>query len=56
MSDDELAKRREQINAKGKKAWKPANRNREVSQALRVYAVLTTSADTEAVRDVGQVE
>ncbi|MBC8269795.1 MAG: dihydroxy-acid dehydratase [Rhodospirillaceae bacterium] len=55
ISDDDLAKRREAMEAKGKDAWKP-NRNRVVSQALRAYAALATSADRGAVRDVSQVE
>ncbi|MFL1731594.1 dihydroxy-acid dehydratase [Moraxella oculi] len=56
VSNDELAKRREAMNTKGKKAWKPVNRERQISQALRAYAALTTSADTGAVRDISQVE
>jgi dihydroxy-acid dehydratase len=36
-------------------AWKPATRVREVSLALRVYAAMTTSADTGAVRDISQL-
>lgn len=52
----ELQKRREAMQARGKHAWKPANRIRHVSQALRAYAAMTTSADTGAVRDVSQVE
>ncbi len=56
VSDDVLAQRRAAMNAKGSKAWKPANRQRVVSAALRAYAALTTSADTGAVRDVTQVE
>ncbi len=55
ISDEELAKRREAMNARGKNAWKPVNRERYVSQALRAYAAMATSADTGAVRDVGQV-
>jgi dihydroxy-acid dehydratase len=51
-----LAARRAAMAAKGKDAWKPANRQRTVSAALRAYAALTTSADTGAVRDVMQVE
>ena len=31
ISDEELAKRREAMNAKGKDAWKPIGRNRVVS-------------------------
>ena len=56
VSDDELAKRRTAMEAKGKKAWQPVARNRIVSAALRAYAALTTSAATGAVRDVSQVE
>ncbi len=55
LSDDELTKRRDIMEAKGKVAWK-ANRTRVVSQALRAYAALATSADKGAVRDVSQVE
>ncbi|MUG32776.1 dihydroxy-acid dehydratase [Psychrobacter sanguinis] len=56
VSDSELARRREEMEARGSKAWKPENRERHVSQALRAYAAMTTSADTGAVRDVSQVE
>jgi dihydroxy-acid dehydratase len=56
VSDEVLAKRRAAMNAKGDKAWKPANRERVVSAALQAYAALTTSADTGAVRDVTQVQ
>ncbi|CAO3452188.1 Dihydroxy-acid dehydratase (EC 4.2.1.9) [Azospirillum argentinense] len=56
LPDEELQRRRDAENAKGADAWKPANRNRVVSPALRAYAALTTSADRGAVRDVSQVE
>ncbi|MDQ2102740.1 dihydroxy-acid dehydratase [Azospirillum isscasi] len=56
VPDEELQRRRDAENAKGADAWKPANRNRIVSPALRAYAALTTSADRGAVRDVSQVE
>ncbi|WP_227429304.1 dihydroxy-acid dehydratase [Psychrobacter sp. I-STPA6b] len=56
ISDEELKRRHEQMLAKGRDAWKPVSRDRQVSQALRAYAALTTSADTGAVRDVSQVE
>ena len=56
IGDDELARRRAAMEGRGAQAWKPAQRNRVVSPALRAYAALTTSADTGAVRDVGQVE
>jgi len=50
-----LAARRAAMIAKGAAAWKPAQRQRAVSPALRAYAAMTTSADTGAVRDVGQI-
>lgn len=56
ITDEALAARREQMEALGSNAWKPVNRSRVVSQALRAYAAMTTSADTGAVRDVSQVE
>lgn len=56
ISDDELAKRRTDMDAKGKEAWKPAPRPRNVTPALRAYAAMATSAAKGAVRDVSQVE
>ncbi|KUM02581.1 dihydroxy-acid dehydratase [Chromobacterium subtsugae] len=56
VPDEELARRRAAMEAKGRDAWKPVGRNRVVSPALRAYAAMTTSADTGAVRDVSQVE
>jgi dihydroxy-acid dehydratase len=52
----EIARRRAAMEASGAAAWKPANRDRQVSPALRAYAALTTSAARGAVRDVTQVE
>jgi len=56
ISDEEMAHRRAKMEAKGKLAWKPVNRERQVSEALRAYAAMTTSASKGAVRDVTQVE
>ncbi len=56
ISDDELAKRRAAMEAMGEQAWKPVNRERYVSAALQAYALLTTSADTGAVRDLSQIK
>jgi dihydroxy-acid dehydratase len=57
VDDAELQKRRDAMDAKGKDAWKPvAPRKRKVTEALRAYAALTTSASKGAVRDVSQVE
>ncbi|MBK7686532.1 MAG: dihydroxy-acid dehydratase [Rhodocyclaceae bacterium] len=51
-----LATRRQTMLARGAVAWKPANRQREVSMALLAYAAMTTSADTGAVRDLSQLK
>ena len=48
VSDEELVARRAEQDAKG---WKPANRQREVSFALKLYGHFATSADKGAVRD-----
>ena len=50
LSDEELARRRAAQEAKG---WKPVKeRPRKVSAALKAYAMLATSADKGAVRDL----
>lgn len=56
VSDEELAARRAAMQAKGAKAWKPENRQRVVSTALKAYALLASSADKGAVRDVSKLE
>ena len=56
VSDEELANRRAEMESRGSQAWKPVNRERYVSAALRAYAAMATSADKGAVRDVSQVE
>jgi len=54
VSEEELTQRREAMIAKGKAAWLPVNRERQVSLALKAYARLTTSAARGAVRDLDQ--
>jgi dihydroxy-acid dehydratase len=56
VPDEELARRRAAMEARGDKAWQPANRERVVSQALQAYAALATSADRGAVRDLSQLK
>jgi dihydroxy-acid dehydratase len=56
VSDEELSHRRLKMEEKGKAAWKPVNRERVVSPALRAYAAMSTSAARGAVRDVSQIE
>ena len=48
VSDEELAARRE---AKGTAPWRPSKpRERQVSDALKVYGMLAASADKGGVR------
>jgi dihydroxy-acid dehydratase len=54
VSDEELAKRRAEQDKLG---WKPAlPRPRKVSAALKAYALLATSADKGAVRDLSLLD
>jgi len=46
----EIEKRRREETAKGAAAFRPRNRKRVVSQALRAYALFAASADLGAVR------
>jgi dihydroxy-acid dehydratase len=55
ITDAEMTRRRAEMDSRNGGSWKPANRQRQVSQALRAYAALTTSAARGAVRDVSQV-
>ncbi|AJQ56565.1 TPA: dihydroxy-acid dehydratase [Aeromonas hydrophila] len=48
VADSVLAARRVAVEARG---WKPLDRQRQVSFALRAYAIFATSADKGAVRD-----
>ena len=54
VDDEALAARREAIESSG--GYQPVDRDRVVSPALRAYAMMATSADTGAVRDVESVE
>lgn len=56
VSAETLQSRRMAMDAKSASAWKPVNRDRTVSAALRAYAAMTTSASKGAIRDVSQVE
>jgi dihydroxy-acid dehydratase len=56
LTDAELEQRRTKMQAKGRDAWKPAPRPRNVTPALRAYAAMATSAAKGAVRDVSQLE
>jgi dihydroxy-acid dehydratase len=55
VDDAIIATRRAHMHEQGANAWRPVNRKRVVSQALQAYALMTTSADRGAVRDLSQV-
>ncbi|MDB5570173.1 MAG: dihydroxy-acid dehydratase [Hyphomicrobiales bacterium] len=53
LPDEEIARRRAEMEARADGAWKPAKpRERKITTALRAYAALTTSAARGAVRVV----
>ncbi len=51
LTDEELAARRKEEEAKGKDAWQPV-RDRVVSKALRAYGKMVASADKGGIRIV----
>jgi len=53
VSDELLAERRIKQDAIG---WKPVDRIRPISAALKVYALMATSADKGAVRDLSKLK
>ncbi len=50
LSAEELENRRQEELLRGENAWSPGERKRQVSNALKFYASIVTSADTGAVR------
>ncbi len=57
VSDEELQIRRLAMEAKGPNAWKPKEaRPRKVTASLKAYAMLATSADKGAVRDLEKLK
>ena len=55
ISDEELEARRTKMNARGDLAWKPASRERIVSNSLKAYSLLASSADKGGVRDISNI-
>ena len=55
LDESELAARRIKMHERGELAWHPVHRDRIVSQALKAFALMTTSADRGAVRDLDQI-
>ncbi|MCM8920912.1 MAG: dihydroxy-acid dehydratase [Candidatus Thiodiazotropha sp.] len=56
IDQETLLQRRSEMSARGDQAWQPVARERVVSQALKAYAALTTSAAHGAVRDLSQLD
>ena len=54
VSDDVLKERRDAMNKK-ENPWQPKPRHRKVTEALKAYAMMTTSASNGAVRDISQL-
>ncbi len=50
LTDEQLAERRREEEARGKKAFTPPYRQREVSKALKAYGKMVSSADKGGVR------
>ena len=50
ISDDELQARRKAEEQRGSQSFRPPERPRQISTALRAYALLASSADKGAVR------
>lgn len=54
ISDQEFEERRKQEEAEGKAGWKPGDRKRNITRALKAYASMVTSADRGAIRIVNE--
>ncbi len=52
VSDEELLRRRNKELERGKNAFTPHERNRQISKALKAYAKMVSSADKGAIRIV----
>ena len=50
LTDAEMQARKAEMESRGKAAWKPVSRDRQVSRALKAYASMVSSADKGAVR------
>ena len=52
LSDEELNDRRKEEEARGSKAFTPKKRDRKISNALKAYAMMVTSADKGGIRQI----
>ena len=55
ISNEDLLARRKEMD-KSKSPWQPKPRERRVTDALKAYAMMTTSASKGAVRDINQLK
>jgi dihydroxy-acid dehydratase len=55
ITNEDLLLRREEMN-NSKNPWHPKPRERRVTDALKAYAMMTTSASKGAVRDINQLK
>jgi dihydroxy-acid dehydratase len=53
VSEKILAERRTAMDIHG---WKPVRREHHISTALKVYALMATSADKSAIRDISKLK
>ena len=51
MDEGEIDRRRAAMVARGEDAWKPANRDRPVSVAMRMFGLMAHSADKGGSRN-----
>jgi dihydroxy-acid dehydratase len=56
LTEAQLEERRQAMGNRGAEAWKPRDRQRQVSRALKAYGALATSASEGAVRDPEIIE
>ncbi|MFI3333275.1 MAG: dihydroxy-acid dehydratase [Rikenellaceae bacterium] len=50
LTEEQLAERRQEERSRGAEAFKPHDRERNISTALKIYAAMVSSADRGAVR------
>ena len=55
ISNEELLQRRKKMDS-SQNSWEPKPRKRRVTEALKAYALMTTSASEGAVRDINQLK
>lgn len=56
LASEELQRRRTNEEKKGKNAYKPGDRPRKISNALKAYALMCTSAARGGIRDLSRFD